>query len=93
MLNLCITVSIHPAQVDPATGAVVGWLRASDLHPRAMAAAKADADAAAASGKPAPVALNGGPEVLNGIAYDADSGRLWITGGRWGHDVARVARG
>lgn len=63
----------------------MGWLRASDLHPRAVAAAKADADAAAASGKPAPMALNGGPEVLNGIAYDADSGRLWITGGRWGH--------
>lgn len=71
------------AQVDPATGAVVGWLRASDLHARALAAAKVDADAAKAGGKPAAAARNGGPEVLNGIAYDADSGRLFITGKLW----------
>lgn len=71
------------AQVDPATGAVVGWLRASDLHARALAAAKADADAAKAGGKRAAAARNGGPEVLNGIAYDADSGRLFITGKLW----------
>ncbi|PRW50773.1 glutamine cyclotransferase [Chlorella sorokiniana] len=71
------------AQVDPATGAVVGWLRATGLHARALGAAQADAEAAKVGGKPAAAARNGPPEVLNGVAYDEDSGRLFITGKLW----------
>lgn len=62
--------------MDPASGSVVGWLRLADLRQRAVAAAAADARAG--KGKRA----NGrqiSPEVVNGIAYDAEGGRLFVT--------------
>lgn len=69
------------AQVDPASGQVVGWLRAGGLRERAVAAAAADAAAEAANGGAAAAAGRTAPEVFNGIAYDAATGRLWVTGG------------
>ncbi|MBK1641934.1 glutamine cyclotransferase [Chromatium okenii] len=51
------------ARIDPATGAVVGWLDLRGLRPLA---ARRNPDA-----------------VLNGIAYDAASGRLFVTGKYW----------
>ncbi|HSG65062.1 MAG TPA: glutaminyl-peptide cyclotransferase [Gammaproteobacteria bacterium] len=49
-------------RIDPASGAVLGWIDLSHLVPRAQR----DADS-----------------VLNGIAYDADAGRLFVTGKYW----------
>lgn len=68
------------AQVDPDSGAVVGWLRTTGLRDRVLAAAQADAETARASN---PGAAQGQPtpNVLNGIAYDRGTGRLWVTGG------------
>ena len=83
------------ARVDPLTGAVVGWVLAPDLRPRALAAA-------ASSSAPLSAASSSGPQgqvdVLNGIAVDdgtrreaAASGapplvrraRLFLTGKNW----------
>lgn len=88
----CIANVCNDPQVDPATGAVVGWLRATDLRNRAQAAAQVDAQAAQAAGKEAAAARNGGPEVLNGIAYDAAGGRLFITGGCRGQGLGGARR-
>ena len=102
LVPACLPAAPHPIpilsmwaqclQVDPATGTVVGWLRATDLRNRALGAAQSDAQAAKAAGKEAAAARNGAPEVLNGIAYDAEGGRLFITGGCRGQGhVRRVA--
>jgi glutaminyl-peptide cyclotransferase len=53
------------ARIDPATGAVKGWIDLSGL-PEAQHPADQDA-------------------VLNGIAYDAARGRLFVTGKDWPH--------
>lgn len=50
-------------RIDPASGAVTGWIDASPLVDEV---GSTDPD-----------------EVLNGIAVDAGSGRLWLTGKRW----------
>jgi len=62
------------ARVDPASGAVVGWILAPSLRPRAAAAAP--------SGRPI--------DVLNGIAADPATGRVWL-GGKWWPTVFQVA--
>ncbi len=56
-------------KIDTATGHVVGRVDLSDLrHTVAV---------------PPPTGISSGPEVLNGIAYDADSDRIFITGKYW----------
>ena len=51
-------------RIDPASGAVTGWIDLAGLLPR---------------DEPG----NEDAEVLNGIAYDAESGRLFVTGKYW----------
>ena len=51
------------ARIDPATGAVKGWIDLSGL----LSAAE----------------RNGTEDVLNGIAYDAEHDRLFVTGKQW----------
>lgn len=75
--TLACPPSLPKMQVDPASGAVVGWLRTGNLRARAVAAGEADVAAARAKGQQQPRAA---AEVLNGIAYDADTGRLFVTG-------------
>ena len=58
--NVWLTERI--AIIDPATGAVTGWIDLAGLRPR--------------RGAP-------GDDVLNGIAYDADGDRLFVTGKLW----------
>jgi glutamine cyclotransferase len=65
------------ARVDPATGAVVGWVLAPSLRPRAAAVA-----AAAARAHPATTPNGGRIDVLNGVAADHATGRVWL-GGKW----------
>ena len=57
------------ARVDPATATVTGWLNLGGLAARTRAAA-------AQQGVPM--------DVLNGIAHDAQTGRLFVTGKYWG---------
>ncbi len=52
------------ARIDPATGAVTGWLDLAALVPDFAGRDPTD-------------------DVLNGIAYDADTDRLFVTGKRW----------
>lgn len=59
------------ARVDPASGAVLGWVDLTGLLDRRRAAA----DAAAKGRDP--------PDVLNGIAWDAEKRRLFVTGKLW----------
>jgi len=54
------------AQIDPASGRVVGWIDLSGLL-----------------GADDYIAGENGPDVLNGIAYDAKGDRLFVTGKRW----------
>jgi glutamine cyclotransferase len=56
------------AQIDPVSGQVLGWVLAPGLARRAAAAANGQLDREA---------------VLNGIAYDAAGGRLFLTGKLW----------
>jgi glutaminyl-peptide cyclotransferase len=60
------------ARIDPANGAVVGWILADALAPRAAAAA------AAPNAPPGPAL-----DVLNGIAVVPETGRLLMTGKHW----------
>ena len=69
------------ARVDPRSGRVVGWVLAPSLPPRAAALA----EAAAPPGKPAR-----GVDVMNGVAADAGTGRVWL-GGKWWPAVFQVA--
>lgn len=55
------------ARIDPETGAVVGWIDLSGLLSPAEQAGLSDP----------------GNAVLNGIAYDAENGRLFVTGKLW----------
>lgn len=56
-------------KIDTATGHVVGKADLSDLrHSVAI---------------PPSTGVNSGPDVLNGIAYDADNNRIFITGKNW----------
>ena len=68
------------AHIDPASGAVTGWLRLDGLRERTLQVAAADLAAAgggAAAGQREP------PEVLNGVTYDAEQQRLFVTGKLW----------
>ena len=75
------------ARVDPATGAVVGWVLAPDLRPRALAAA------VRGSSTPFSSSPQGQIDVLNGIAVDDGTreptvpplsrARLFMTGKNW----------
>ncbi len=57
-------------KIDPATGKVVGKVDLFDLRQKV--------------GIPYPIAGDEkGPEVMNGIAYDAASNRIFITGKNW----------
>lgn len=67
------------AQVDPASGAVVGWVRLGGLRDRALGAAAEDARAAGEGQRP----QREQPEVLNGIAWDEQERRLFVTGKLW----------
>ncbi|KAL4444056.1 hypothetical protein ABPG75_011793 [Micractinium tetrahymenae] len=67
------------AQVDPASGAVVGWVRFGGLRERAVAAAAEDARASGEGQRP----QREQPEVLNGIAWDEQGRRLFVTGKLW----------
>ena len=60
------------ARIDPATGVVVGWVLAPSLRPRAAALA-------VASPPPHGAAI----DVLNGVAADPASGRVWLGGKYW----------
>ncbi len=51
------------ARIDPATGALLGWIDLSGLLPTGDRTA--------------------GTDVLNGIAYDAATNRLFVTGKNW----------
>lgn len=55
------------ARIDPETGAVVGWIDLSGLLSPAEQAGLS----------------NPGNAVLNGIAYDEENGRLFVTGKLW----------
>lgn len=55
------------ARIDPASGAVTGWLDFSTLKHKAGISARHEADGA----------------VLNGLAWRADQKRLLVTGKRW----------
>lgn len=59
----------HIARINPQTGHVVGWIDLAGLL--------APEDLAGDSGSTQPV------DVLNGIAYDAATGRLFVTGKWW----------
>ncbi|GHF93029.1 glutamine cyclotransferase [Deinococcus piscis] len=59
------------ARIDPQTGNVTGWLDASAL---------ADEAARTASEQGRPLTRD---DVLNGIAYNADTGTFFLTGKRW----------
>ena len=52
------------ARIDPATGAVVGWIDLSGLLNNVDR-------------------MGSSPDVLNGIAYDAQADRLFVTGKYW----------
>ena len=56
-------------KIDTATGRVVGRADLSSLRQRA--------------GIPQPTGRRNGPDVLNGIAYDAANNRIFITGKNW----------
>jgi glutaminyl-peptide cyclotransferase len=56
------------ARIDPKTGHVVGWIDCSGLLTAGDSAGMDPHDA---------------PEVLNGIAYDAEHDRLFVTGKQW----------
>lgn len=60
----------HIARIDPATGKIVGWIDLSRISPDDQPATNDPYD---------PKAEN----TLNGIAYDAASDRLFVTGKRW----------
>lgn len=77
------------ARVDPLSGAVVGWVLAPDLRPRALAAAASAAAPFSSSNNP-----QGQIDVLNGIAVDDGAreagtpplqrrARLFLTGKNW----------
>jgi glutamine cyclotransferase len=55
------------AVIDPASGTVQSWLELSALKAR----------------MPKPANWDAAESVLNGIAYDAASGHLFVTGKRW----------
>lgn len=76
----------HCLQVDPASGAVVGWVRLGGLRDRALGAAAEDARAAGEGQRP----QREQPEVLNGIAWDEQERRLFVTGKPSGRAGARV---
>jgi glutamine cyclotransferase len=63
--NIWLTDQI--AQIDPASGQVVGWIDLSGLLSAAETAVLTDPTNA----------------VLNGIAYDSENGRLFVTGKLW----------
>ncbi len=53
----------HIARIDPATGALLGWINLDGISPDDV---------------------NADPEnTLNGIAYDAPSDKIYVTGKRW----------
>jgi len=56
------------ARIDPKTGHVVGWIDCTGLL--------SPSDSAGLD-------RNDAPEVLNGIAYDAEHDRLFVTGKQW----------
>jgi glutamine cyclotransferase len=59
------------ARVSPESGEVVGWIDFSGLRGKMVRRArKKGLDVTAV-------------DVLNGIAWHQDSGRLWITGKQW----------
>ena len=55
------------ARIDPKTGAVVGWINLSGLLPQSDLLPQPE----------------GNEQVLNGIAYDAEGDRLFVTGKYW----------
>mmetsp|Transcript_26018 Transcript_26018/g.56478 ORF Transcript_26018/g.56478 Transcript_26018/m.56478 type:complete len:356 (+) Transcript_26018:67-1134(+) len=59
------------ARIDPSSGKVLGWIDLSNLMNRGKAAANARAKGL----EP--------PDVLNGIAYDPNTKRLFVTGKLW----------
>jgi glutamine cyclotransferase len=67
------------AQVDPNNGGVVGWVQARGLRGAAEATAAADAAVVGGAG----AAPTERPDVLNGVAWDAEGGRLFLTGKLW----------
>ncbi|GBG67598.1 hypothetical protein CBR_g727 [Chara braunii] len=56
------------ARISPETGRVLGWMHLPDLKMSALSNAAARAD---------------GDKVLNGIAYDVESDRIFVTGKKW----------
>jgi glutamine cyclotransferase len=66
-------------RIDPASGQVTGVIDLAGLLDYAPAATpEAATEATGAAAQPIPQ-----PDVLNGIAYDAAAGRLYVTGKRW----------
>ena len=57
------------ARIDPATARVTGWINFTGLEERTRNAGGQDG-----------VRM----DVLNGIAYDARTGRIFVTGKYWG---------
>jgi glutaminyl-peptide cyclotransferase len=57
------------ARINPATGSVTGWIVLDGLAQRTQAAHSQDGMRM---------------DVLNGIAHDPASGRLFVTGKHWG---------
>jgi glutaminyl-peptide cyclotransferase len=63
----------HIARIDPETGKVVGWIDLTGISP---------------DDQPKPDKVNDPSDpksenTLNGIAYDAETGRIWVTGKNW----------
>ncbi|CAL1145297.1 unnamed protein product [Cladocopium goreaui] len=59
------------ARIDKTSGSVTGWLVLNGILERQSAAAEAKA------------AGREGPDVLNGIAWDPDGKRIFVTGKLW----------
>eukprot|EP00930_Biecheleria_cincta_P036648 TRINITY_DN25112_c0_g1_i2.p1 TRINITY_DN25112_c0_g1~~TRINITY_DN25112_c0_g1_i2.p1 ORF type:complete len:212 (-),score=32.75 TRINITY_DN25112_c0_g1_i2:53-688(-) len=59
------------ARIDPASGAVTGWVLLEGIIDRRQA----EAEARAAGREP--------PDILNGIAWDPEGQRLFVTGKLW----------
>jgi len=73
-------------RIDPASGSVTGVIDLSgllDYAPSAGAAGSSVGESGAAGSGAAETAPPLPPDVLNGIAYDEATNRLYVTGKRW----------
>ena len=63
------------AQIDPASGRVQAWVDFAGIRSKMLQSAAAAAGAGDGGGPR--------PDVFNGIAWDGEGRRLWVTGKYW----------